>query len=275
MIHKSKILLLVLFVAILLSGCFEVTTLIKVNKDGSGKLEETVFFDEEMMTGILASFGMEPDDSNKEQKNSFYDEEKLKSDIHRYGENVSYVFSRPLKKEGKVGYHVVYAFEDITNLTVSDNPVGSALGNNPMMGAMSDASAENLRFEFKKGKTSELIIKYPKPQEELDETGEDVPESENIEIKEAEIEQMKSMFSGMKFSMKFEFDGKITDTNATHQDNSTITFVEVDFDKIINDTENLKKLNGVKDSQEDMKKVMKDFPGVKFEMCEELQVKFK
>jgi len=261
---------------ILLSGCFEVSTLIKVKKDGSGTIEEIVLFNEGMMSGMMSGFGMDAEEEAKEQENSYYDEEKLKKDIAKYGENVSYVSSKPLEKNGKVGYEVIYAFEDITKLTVNENPAGSAMASNPMMGAMGDASSEDLSFEFKKGKTSELIVKFPKLQEELKEAEEDIPEEiEDIEMDPSEMEMMKAMFAGMKFSMKFEFEGKITKTNATNKDGSTITFVEMDFDEILKDVDNFKKLNIMKENQEDMKKIMKDFPGVKIEMNEELQVQFK
>ena len=277
MYRKIRFLLFGLLLLILLSGCFEVSTLIKVKKDGSGTIEETVLFNEGMMSGMMSGFGMEAEkETNEEQENSFYDEEKLKKDITKYGENVSYVSSKPLEKNGKVGYEVIYAFEDITKLTVNENPAGSAMGNMPMMGTTGEQPSENLSFEFKKGKTSELTIKYPKLSEEIDKAEEEVPEEvEDMEMDPSEMEMMKAMFAGMKFSMKFEFDGKITKTNATNRDGSTITFVEMDFDEILKDTENFKKLNSLKENQKEMKKIMKNFPGVKIEMNEELKVQFK
>ncbi|MBC8384622.1 MAG: hypothetical protein H8E57_03775 [Candidatus Cloacimonetes bacterium] len=271
MSRKVSFVILGVLIMLLLSGCFEVSTLIKIKKDGSGTMKEIVFYNKSIMAERMPGFGTEAETGDTE--NSFYDEQTLKSAISKYGENVSYVSSKSLEKDGKVGYEVVYEFEDITKLNVNQNP---AMGNELLVGQSKDPAAENLRFEFKKGKTSELIIKYPQTEEEEEEEDEEKPEeAEDMEMGDEEIEALKSMFGGMKFKMEFEFDGEITKTNSSYQDGKKITFLEMDFEKIMDNADNIKKLESVKDDQDEMKKVMKGLPGVKVEMGEEVRVKFK
>ncbi|MGE5810947.1 MAG: hypothetical protein ACM339_05560 [Ignavibacteria bacterium] len=59
-------------------GCIEVKTLITVNKDGSGTIEETMVMSEqvvEMMKGFSAAFSS---DSTQQQDFNIFDENNLK-----------------------------------------------------------------------------------------------------------------------------------------------------------------------------------------------------
>ena len=76
-IIRNVILLLV--VMTLLSGCFSVSTAIKLNKNGSGTLEEKFLMKPMNMFGKAQT--------NAEQ---MYDEEQLRADAYKYGEGVKF-----------------------------------------------------------------------------------------------------------------------------------------------------------------------------------------
>ncbi|MCK4655228.1 MAG: hypothetical protein KAU01_12370 [Candidatus Cloacimonetes bacterium] len=267
---KMRNLILILSVLFLLSGCFQVEKVITVKKDGSGTIEETTLMSKQMMQQMGQSFGSKSGGEIDEA--SFHDVEKLKAEATKMGANVRYVSSKALDKDGKVGYKAIYAFDNINDLIIESNPAGSMMST-PGSGS---GSTDNIQFNLKKGKTSELIIKFPE---------EKAAQGEAMEIEEAEVDpqtmqMMKAMYTGMKISMKIKFDGKIEKTNATYRKGSVITIMEMDFDKMMNNEKFMKALaSGQGKSDKSMKKtfekISKEAPGFKAEFLEEVFVKFK
>ncbi len=266
---RIKLLVLLLTVLFLLSGCFQVEKVITVKKDGSGTIKETTLISMQMIQQMGQGFGSKSGGEIDEA--SYYDVEKLKAEATKMGGNVKYVSSKALDKAGKVGYEAIYAFDNINDLIIESNPAGSM-----MSISGSSGSSDVLQFIFKKGKTSELIIKFPK---------EKSAQGEAMEIEEAEVdaetmEMMKAIYTGMKILLKIKFDGKIEKTNATHRKGSVITIMEMDFDKMMKNEKFMKTLaSGKGKSDKSMKKtfekISKKVPGFKIEFQEEVFVRFK
>lgn len=119
----KKILLLAASVlcALILPGCFQHHTTIRLNKDGSGTLVEETLLGAQML-GMLdqmaAGFGgggAAPADPTKEMLS----EEKAKKRATELGEGVSFEKAEPLNKDGSRGARVTYRFKDINQLKVS------------------------------------------------------------------------------------------------------------------------------------------------------------
>lgn len=141
MLNKIRITAVLIFASLLLSGCFEVSTEITVNKDGSGLLYQKVMFSE-MLVSQMTSMTEGMGDGEEE---SMYDEEKLKEEASKYGEGVVFKSGTAVSESGKAGYEVYYSFSDIRNVRVGNDP-SSVIE----MGETADA--ENLiTFDFKRG----------------------------------------------------------------------------------------------------------------------------
>ena len=95
--------LAIFFVALAITGCIDVKTKIKVNKDGSGMIEETMLMSSEMvqmMKQFMSGFAA---DSTNTQEFNLYNEEEIKNKASDYGEGVQFISGKELKKmEGKV-----------------------------------------------------------------------------------------------------------------------------------------------------------------------------
>jgi len=112
--------------------------------------------------------------------------------------------------------------------------------------------------------------KFQEPKEEIKKEQMDGPNSEMM------LAQMKELFGGMKISLAVEVMGAIVRTNATHREGSKITLMEMDFGKLFEHQENLKKFSAQKpDTIEDAKKMMKDIPGIKVELNKEVTIDFR
>ena len=251
-------LILLLSILVLLSGCFQVYRTIILKKDGSGTIEEKFLVTTEMGKNMGGQ--------------NLYDVEKLKADAVTFGENVSYVSSEEIEENGLKGYKAVYAFDDITKLTLETNLAARA-----MQGSGMAAEKEIITFNFEKGKTSQLTIIFPpKPvepagEEYIKETSEPLSEED-----QQSIEMVKAMYAGMKLSFKIKFDGKIKDSNAMFVDGNVVTISEMDFDEMMTNEEYMKIFSSSDNvSEKEMKGKMQNAPGFKNEMNEKITVEFK
>ncbi|HVO74189.1 MAG TPA: hypothetical protein VMT35_09220, partial [Ignavibacteriaceae bacterium] len=85
-------------------GCLEIKTLINVNKDGSGTIEETVIMSEkviEMMKGFSTAFSS---DSTQQPEFNIFDEKNLKERASSFGKGVVYVSGEKIQEETKEGF---------------------------------------------------------------------------------------------------------------------------------------------------------------------------
>lgn len=258
-------LVILLLVVALLSGCFSVSTIINLNKNGSGTIEEKI------LVKPMDMFGQ-----SQQEPKSIYDEEDLISEAANYGEGVIFVRGQELSENGMNGYLAVYEFEDINKLQLNQNFAGKAVDLNSFPGAQEEIN-EYITFNFKSGSTSTLNIIYPE-EFEIEESNEDMELDEQPEMTEEDeemIDMMKELYDGMKFSMKINFNGKIKKTNASYQEGNTVILMDVDFGKLTEDTGLIKKMSQAGNmTQAEMQELMKKAEGMKVETQRELTVDF-
>ena len=274
--------LMVGFVALLLNGCMDVESLIKVKADGSGTIEQTVIMGSEfvdMMKGMGDAMG-DDSDGSKTGGSPLIDKEKLAAAAKKMGEGVSFIGVVEHKTDTGEGYIATYAFTDINKIKLDQNP-----GSNAPTGGEDDEKTEPLIFVFKKGKTSTLTIKSytgnepKKGKKSATESTDDAAAEDSAEDEAAEemaMVMMKQMFNDMRVAMVVEIEGDIVETNATYRKDNRITIMDMDFGELLADEEAFKKFTKSKDqSIENAKKYMKDIPGIKMDMNDELVIKFQ
>ena len=111
--------------AIVLSGCFQTKTLVKLNADGSGTVEETVLMNSTLaMTMMMGASGMMDGDAmaGSPMLEGPYDEAALAERAEAMGATLAGV--EPIKILFGAGYTATYAFEDINGLRLSTDPEG-------------------------------------------------------------------------------------------------------------------------------------------------------
>ena len=104
--------LFVLFTLVLM-GCIETITLIHVNKDGSGTIEETIVITN-AFTELINSFGGEQ--AKSEDEPELLDEDELRARAVGMGQGVRLVSAEPIKSDKGSGYKAVFHFDDINKL---------------------------------------------------------------------------------------------------------------------------------------------------------------
>lgn len=293
---------LCLFVVAFFSGCIQDTIVIHVKPDGSGTIEETSLLSNtmlELMESFADSMGnvekQKGDQDNKSaaKGDSKKGEKKTRDDViakmlkdaetraKMFGSTVKFISAKPVKTDTGSGYSAVYAFQDISLVKVNQNPSDKVDGKKAEK-SDSPQKEEYLLFSFIKGSPSRLVVIFPARKD----AGGDKPrapdttkapkEKPNKESDNQSLEMMKNLFKDMKLNISLQLEGTIVNTNATYRDGSMVTLIEMDFEKIMSDAEQLNKLGGAKPQTiEEMKVLFKGFKGLKYETNNPVTVEFK
>jgi hypothetical protein len=266
------------FFAILFTGCIEMHTVITVKKDGSGLVEENIFIGKaiiDMFKEFAAAFA---DSTQPQQEFNMFEEDKIKAKTSDYGEGVEFVSMKTIKTDEKEGYTAIYKFKDINKIKVNQDPSNEIPMAEPKENA--DPASELVYFKFIKGKPNKIIFTLPDEKKKDDTTNVNTSEIEtadvNAEADTADIENMIKFMKDMKAKVEIRIDGKIVNTNATHVDGNTVTLFDIDFGQLLSDADKLeqfKKFNP--DSFEEVKKFVKDIPGIKVELNKEVFMEFE
>jgi hypothetical protein len=265
-------LLPILFLTLTLTGCIDVQYKMFLRTDGSGTIEETVYMNSAMVQMLKGFMAMGNDSTNHEEF-SLFDEDDLRNEAKNLGKGVRYVSGEALKENGREGYKAIFEFDDINKIKMNEDVSDKA---SPMGEEEEDTPEDDITFKFTKGSPATLMIYMPEEKETESEEEVEI-ETDTEDDQDTEwTEEMKSIMKDFRIAISIEFEGDIVETNATNVDGSTVTLLEMSFDKIIDDPENLKKLKGLGEhaSHEKTKEILKDIPGIKFETNQKVKVVF-
>ncbi len=262
-----------------LAGCFQVATVVHVNPDGSGTVEERVLLSKKLIAQLDAMFqGFAGEAGEKPKGLEIFEPEKLRAEAATMGEGVTYRSGEKVETADYTGYTATYAFTDVTRLRLNDassDAVGAASGGKK-------AAALPMTFRFSKGNGTQATLVVVHPREKSAEVSaakpvaEPMPAATPAEPPNEEAKKLADLFMGLKFQLAIEVNGTIVSTNATHRDGRRVTLVDFDLAKLGDAATNLEKLgmlNGA--SFDEAMTLLKDIPGMKADMNEELKVVFR
>lgn len=274
--------IMVRFVAMLVAcglvGCFQADQVVTLLPNGSGTIEETFMISRKIAESMAAFTGGMSDqpgfaDNNTAKTNgqSFFKDDEIKKRAEGYGQGVKLVNMERIANKQFEGYKAVYSFRDINKLRLDqENP-----GMPKQSGKENDTKPKATGFVFTPGKTATLLVKQQKKNVSA---GEAAAESA-VPAKESSAEELamvRQMFDGLRISTKLVIKGRIVDSNATHRTDSTITLVELDFGKLLDKPELLAKMAAAQPGdQAAAMEMIKNFPGMKVDMNDELRVSFR
>jgi hypothetical protein len=273
---RLKILLFVLLPIILFSGCIQVNTKVNLNKDGSGTIEET-FLMKSSVVNMMKEFVLTFDSTKTDEFNMF-NENELKDKASNYGEGVKYKSGEKFSVEGYEGYKVFYSFSDINKVIINPSPEDKVPFGDDLESGEKKSAQETLKFEFKKGNPSTLVIKFPHERNKNEKTAEvddSTSKYQDSTFNSDALQKLVDMFEGMKLSLSLNVQDKIKGSDASYVDGSTISLMSIDFSEIIKHKEILEELQKNKpESMEEFKEIVGALPGIKIELKEKVTIKF-
>lgn len=224
---------------ILLSGCLESTTVIRVKKDGSGEILVREFMSTEVTSMMQSAQGMMDQGATAGEKDTtklpLLMQGMLDEKIEQFGSGVKLAeVKEATNARGWKGYQARMTFADANTLRISGASEGKDGPKGPEL---------SYRFEFEPGSTATLRLI---PEGDAAATAAsmemDLPEMEE-EMTPMMMAMMAPMLEGMKVGVFLQVEGSIVDTDANHRDparNNIVTLMDIDFAQIGDNPEILK-----------------------------------
>jgi hypothetical protein len=280
------------------AGCFDATTTVLIKKDGSGYIDDTMYMSaaaSQMIAGMMAGMGGGGGASAAGAGDMPLEPEKYKAKALKMGEGVKYVSAKRMtKQDGSKGVRVLYSFEDINKIKVSQNPDAPSGPGGPggPGGRMQPKDKEEkpespITFSFVPGNTAKLTINMPPPDKSEPEKMPEREEGSGMNMgggMPGGEQMMNAMFTGMRIRLMVKVDGEITDTNGSYVHSGVksgkkcyLTLFDMDIGKLLGNPEHMKKLQALGKNKDisAAKDALKEIPGVKVETEQKIEVTFK
>jgi|GEM_PF-3318762 len=300
----SKVLPAALAVPVLLAGCIQMDTVVRVNADGSGTVRKTFVMSRDFLERIETSMkrmaeglGVRPPREEVRQGFEVLRKDELRREAAAMGDGVSLASAEPLETDWGKGYRAVFRFKGVNRLKLNLNPMDSLPGGAPE----DDAGEEGdqwVLFHLVAGDPVRLFVDLPhKPlsgehaPHAPDEATEpsmggsdaypqgDVPdEPEDAEDLETamQVEQTRALLRGMKVRLAVEVEGKIVRTDAAHRDGEAVVLMDMDFASLDQAPGKLEAFTRWEpESFQDLENFMKGVPGARWEPASRVEIDFR
>ena len=130
------------------------------------------------------------------------------------------------------------------------------------------------RRSFTPGSPATLVINLP--QDFQDNNPDEDPTAVDSTQGEQQLAMMREMLEGARIHMALAIEGAITETNASYVDGNRITLIDIDFDLLLEDEEQLELLsNANPQTASEIKALLEGVDGIKVETTEEIIVRFE
>jgi hypothetical protein len=272
---------------LLLGGCFQSFTQIRLAKDGSGTVEER-FLLANRFADMLRSVSVPepenpageavPGDSIKPGQAQApeapadpqaVDLPRLRARAAEMGLGVELEKAEALRTAAGAGYLAVFRFTDINLLELRFDPGRSlAEANGEQSG-----SPEPIRFRFTPGGSMAwLDILLPSTEQD----GQTAKPAGSGAADEATLHMLRQVYGDMKIRLALEVDGTITASNASYREGSTVTLLDLDFGLLLQDDEAFRRIAAARPRHlADLNRLAAGNPALKIESQETVRVRFR
>jgi len=250
---RSHALPALLFAAMTSSACFQMTTVLKVNGDGSGTIEHRMLHSKAALAQLkqfaaLGGRGQSVDPASEQQARDL---------VTSIGPGVTYVTSTPVTSPIGQGREATYAFTDVSQLRISTQPAAPPGVSLRAQGLSTDAETITLSITHEANGNAVLHINVPEPNfvEALGKPG-----------ATGQIAMIKSLLA-------VEPAGPVVRTSSPYVEGQRVTLLEIDLDEALKDETLLPRLQAAA-TTDAAKAVIKGVPGIKINLDREITVEF-
>jgi hypothetical protein len=155
----------ILLCCLVFTSCFDSTTKININPDGSGTIEETVILSRaaiEQMKAMIGKMAAEFGSSQaviETQDLNLFDESRLRAAAAKLGDGVTYQSGERIVSDQGEGYRAVYTFTDVGRLSINQNPSEKVPGAGTVR--MPAQPKELVTFKLTRGSPNRLTVHLP------------------------------------------------------------------------------------------------------------------
>jgi len=252
---------LLIGIALASCACFQMSTVLKINGDGTGTIDHRMIYSPQALAQLrqFAALGR-----GRGTAVDPLSEDQFRNMAASMGPGVTYVKSQPITTPTGQGREATFAFTDVSTLQISTQPAAPG-GVSISAGSLSTAS-ESITFSLTRepAGTTVLHIHVPEPNF-LDALG--TPAAAN------QIGMIKTMLAGAKVLLTAEPTGALVKTSSPFVANGRVTLLEVDLDEVLKDETLLPRLQAAK-TQDEAKAIVKNASGLKINLDRDITIEF-
>ena len=261
-----------LLAALALPGCLQQATTLHLNKDGSGTLVEETTFGAQMVA-MLGQFAGIGGDKAKDPIKELASPDKAKARAAALGEGVTVEKVEAIEVNGNKGARATYRFADINKLQLSvSGGLQEAMPKMPGAPEADKPKEKPTTFKYAAGVLTITNPDQDKPEAAAAAKPEGAPELGD----EAQQAMMKQVMGDMKMSLKVVIEPGIASTDATHVNGNTVTLMDMDMGKLMDNPEVFKTLGNMdQNNRAQAMAALKNIKGVKVETQKTITIKVK
>ena len=235
------------------------TTVLKLNGDGSGTIEHRMTFtnaaiNQMRQLTMLGGKGTFDPTSEKQMR-------ELATTI---GTGVTYVSSTPVTTPELQGRETTYAFADVNLLGIATQP--PAPGGVAIRAQGVSTEGGTITFTLSREPNGNVVLHVHAPAPSfLDAIGPSAPPNQ--------IGMIRSMLAGAHVLLIVEPAGTVVRTSSAYVDGSRVTLLEVDLDQALRDDALVARLQAAK-TEDETKAIVREAPGVKINFATEMTIEF-
>ena len=254
----------IVLLAVPLTGCFQSSTVIHVKADGSGTIEQRTLLTEtasDQLRTFAILGGGNPDTANPTS------EDQAKALASTIGPGVTYVSSMPIAIDKYQGRETTYAFADIRQLRISEQP--NIPGNIPIP-ATAGANTPPIQFTLDRNAGGNVVLRLLVPRPAIFPNG---PDGKPMAPQLSQITMVKQLLAGARLSVVVEPDGELVRTSSPFVDGNRVTLVDVDIDKAGADPDLARKLQSI--GTDDQAKAINSIAGLMVTLQPEITIEWR
>jgi hypothetical protein len=240
---------------------------VRVNADRTGTIVQRMVFtraavDQLKQLGTMGGNGTKPFDP--------VSEEQARAEAAKLGNGVTYVSSTPIDDETGLGRETTYAFTDIAELRINQQPqVPGARIQTDSLRAMSQTVA----FGLDRLPNGNTLLTITMPQLDLNGRTLGLGGGGSSEPSPEQLAMARQMFAGARVNIGVEPGGALVRTSSPYVAGNRITLLDLDFDRLF-DGPGLERIRGVTTADE-LRAALKDVPGLTINLDPQITIEFK
>lgn len=251
--------------ALACSACFDSTTVLRVNGDGSGTLQQRTVIRKAALAQLRSFSALGGGRATLDPLS----EDQARALAASLGEGVTLASTTAINTEEGEGRESIYAFADVSKLHVSEQPPAASGVSVRTPGLSTDAPDITLGLTREANGDAVLHILVPPP---AIFSGPDGGGGINPVVI-AQLQAVKGMLAGAHVLLAAEPQGQLVKTSSPYVDGSRVTLVEIDLDKVLADDTFLARLQAAK-TPEEVRAVVKEAPGLKINLDPDITIEF-
>jgi hypothetical protein len=260
---------LTLLASVGLAGCFQSSTIINVNADGSGTIDERMLLTGAALAQLraFAAFG-----GGSGQDVNPISEDQARAAATSMGSGVTYVSSTPITNGDAQGRAIVYAFTDINQVRISEQPPAPG-GVTIRAQGVNTADGRAVTFALARQPDGNMLLRIVVPTPSAPPVDTAPPGGAGPRSSPQQIAMIKQVLAGAHFLIGVQPSGHLVRTSSPFVAGQRVTLLDLDFDEVTKDEAVASRLQGVR-SVDDAKAALKDVPGVKINFDPEITIEF-